>query len=134
MFVYPVKGEKDWDTGYTRITQALAVDPELLHPETGVPGSPRVFISSHCTHFIKEALGYRWKKNRITSQLRNSPDEPMDYNDHHMDAWFYFEASRPNQPIIQVVRRRDVLEEIKAARLRYNPFTEEVSSKSWMAY
>jgi hypothetical protein len=131
--VFPIKGEKDWDSGYTRITQGLTVDPELEHPDDGL-GSPRIFISSHCTHFIKEALGYRWKKNRITSQLRNSPDEPMDYNDHHMDAWFYFEASRPNAPTITVERKRNVLEEIRAARQRYNPFTEESTGKGWMSY
>lgn len=132
--VFPIKGEKDWDTGYTRITQGLAADPALVHPETGELGAPRIFVSSHCTHFIKEALGYRWKKNRITSQLRNTPDEPMDYNDHHMDAWFYLEASRPNQPVLVVERKRNILEEIRQTRLRYNPFTEESHSKSWMSY
>lgn len=132
--IHPVKGQKDWDAGYSRISQGLAPDPNHLHPETDQPGAPSIYVASHCTHFIKEALGYRWKKNRITSQLRNSPDEPMDYNDHHMDAWFYFEASRPNSPILTVERKRNVLEEIRQARLAYNPFTEEVSGKGWMSF
>jgi hypothetical protein len=132
--VYPIKGQKDWDSGYSRISQGLAIDPEHEHPETGEKGSPHIFIASHCAHFIKEALGYRWKKNRITAQLRNDPDEPIDFNDHHMDEWFYFEASRPSSPIITVKKRRNVLEEIRQARERYNPFAETKTGNGWMSW
>lgn len=132
--VFPVKGQKDWDSGYSRICQGLAVDPEHEHPLTGLLGAPKIYVAAHCQHFIKEVLGYRWKKNRITSQQRNTPDEPIDFNDHHMDAWFYFEASRPSSPIMKYFKKRDVLEELRQARARYNPLAESSSSGSWMSY
>lgn len=131
--VFPIKGQKDWDTGYSRICQGLTVDAEREHPETGMLGSPSIFVSANCTSFIKEALGYRWKKNRITAQLKNSPDEPMDYNDHHMDEWFYFEASRPRAPILVVQKKRDILKEIADSRARFNPLADAPSRGGWMA-
>lgn len=132
--VFPVKGQKDWDTGYTRIVHGLTVDPQHAHPETGDLGSPRIFVASHCQAFIKEALGYRWKKNRITAQLKNTPDEPMDYNDHHMDEWFYFEASHPQGPSVVIKKTRDLLAEVRAQRLKYNPLADAPEGGGWMAY
>ncbi len=86
--IFPVQGQKNWDAGYARICQGLTKDPARINPFTDEVGAPQIYVASHCTNFIKEVTGYRWKKNRITAQLRNAPDEPLDYNDHHMDAWF----------------------------------------------
>lgn len=132
--IFPVQGQKDWDTGYSRICQGLNVDPQHRHPVTDELGSPHIFVASHCGSFIKEAVGYRWKKNRITSQLRNRPDEPMDYNDHHMDEWFYFEASRPSAAIVEAKTKRDVLKELAARRNRYNPLADTTTTGGWMAH
>jgi len=131
--IYPVKCQKDWDSGYSRICQGLTSDPAHVNPFTGELGAPRIYVASHCTSFIKEVTGYRWKKNRITTQLRNEPEEPMDYNDHHMDAWFYFESSRPTSPVVVARTKRDVLREIQDARRRFNPFSETRSGHGWMS-
>lgn len=131
--IYPVKGQKDWDTGYTRICQGLATDPTRTHPETGLTGAPKIYIASHCTFFLKEVTGYRWKKNRITSQLKNAAEEPMDYNDHHMDEWFYFIASRPTGPTLVQAPSRDVLKELADKRLAYNPLQSPTTTGSWMS-
>lgn len=131
--IYPVKGQKDWDTGYTRICQGLAPDANHAHPETGELGAPSIYIASHCTYFRREAVGYRWKKNRITTQLRNAPEEPMDYNDHHMDEWFYFEASHPSSPVLSIKKERNLLKEVHDRRAKYNPLSETISAGSWMA-
>ena len=131
--IFPVKGQKDWDSGYSRICNGLAIDPQHKNPFTGEMGSPHIFIASHCTHFIKEATGYRWKKNRITTQLRNAPEEPMDHDDHHMDEWFYFEASRPTTPVVAQEVKVDLLELIRKKRMNFNPLSEEISSGSWMS-
>lgn len=130
--IFPVQGQKNWDSGYARICQGLAIDPNHIHPITGLAGAPRIYAAAHCQAFIKEATGYRWKKNRITTQLRNAPEEPMDYNDHHMDAWFYFEASRPISPIITSTVQIDYLKLLQEKRLQWNPLQEETNVGTWM--
>ena len=131
--IYPVKGQKDWATGYTRICQSLAKDPQHRHPETGEPLAPHVYVASHCTAFIKEVTGYRWKKHRITSQLKNATEEPMDYNDHHMDAWFYYAASRPSSPTVSSTTVRNMSVELADRRNAWSPYTSEASNGSWMS-
>lgn len=130
--IFPVRGQKNWDSGYARICQGLAIDPHHVHPVTGDEGAPHIYVASHCQAFIKEATGYRWKKNRITTQLRNAPEEPMDYNDHHMDAWFYFEASRPTSPIVVVQKNTDYLALIQQQRLKWDPLSTDLKDGSWM--
>jgi hypothetical protein len=124
--IFAVPGQKDWGSAFTRITQSLMDDPAHQHPVTGKFGAPHLYIASHCTNFIREALGYRYKKNRIISQ-KNPPDVPMDFNDHHMDAWSYFEASRPQAPKIEVEVKRDVLALIRERRASWNPLSEPES-------
>lgn len=133
--IYPVQCQKNWDVGYSRICQGLAVDPNHKHPITDQVGSPKIFISSHCSAFIKEVTGYRWKKSRITSQLKNAPEEPMDFSDHHMDAWGYFEASRPTSAAPIERRQADVLDRIADRRKKYNPLAGSTErTGTWMSY
>lgn len=130
--IFAIPGQKDWQTGYNRICQGLAIDPLHRHPKTGELGAPHIYVAAHCTNFIKEILGYRWKKNRITAQ-KNVPDQPMDYNDHHMDAWSYFEASRPIGAVLPEVKSTDVLERLHAMMVKRDPFRTDTSGqKSWM--
>lgn len=132
--IFPVPGQKDWDTGYNRIVQGLNRDPLHKHPITGELNSPHIYVSANCTNFIKEALGYRWKKNRITAQ-KNSPDQPMDFNDHHMDEWTYFEASRPQSAVLEVATPRDLLKILAEQRLKYNPLADSThEGASWMSH
>jgi hypothetical protein len=130
--VYPVPGAKQWDTAYSRITQLLKPCPGALHPATGAAGSPHLFYLAHCVNFEKEILAYRWKKARGLT-LRNAPDEPIDHNDHHMDALAYLVASKPSAPSSPEAPPLSPLDIFAHQRERYNPLAEPVSSGSWMS-
>jgi hypothetical protein len=92
--IYPVANQKDWSSGYNRINELLSLDVNHIHPVTGEPNAPHLFVLDKCTNFIKEIEGYKWKKarNAISSDRR---EEPQDGNDHHMDALNGFLTSRP---------------------------------------
>jgi hypothetical protein len=92
--VYPVPNQKNWDVGFNRINELLALDPAHLHPVTGQPGAPHFFVLDKCHHFIQEIEGYKWKKARNKLAGQHS-EEPMDGSDHHMDGLCGFLASRP---------------------------------------
>lgn len=92
--VYPVPNQKDWNAGHNRINELLALDPSHIHPVTGEPGAPHLFVIDKCTHFISEIEGYKWKKAR-NSVAGDFKEEPMDGNDHHMDGLNGFLSSRP---------------------------------------
>lgn len=132
--VFPIQGQKDWPSAYSRITQGLNPAPDHEHPLTGQLGAPHIYISSQCPHFIKEVVGYRWKKNRLTSAAKNAPEVPVDLNDHHMDEWSYFEASRPSSPFIAAPRRKaDALALVHAQVQAWNPLAEDEQG-SWMSF
>ena len=123
--IIPVPGQKDWDTAVTRIVQHLNVDPALKRP--------RLVVASHCTNFIKEMLGYRWKKLRGTVQ-RNAPDQPIDYNDHMIDGLCYLIASRPSGPDAMQPPKRNALELVHEKMRTYNPLMEPVGPRgTWMS-
>jgi hypothetical protein len=134
MGIYCVAGQKDWGAGYNRITQGLNDSLEHDHPLTGRSHAPHIYIADHCFHFISEATSYRWKKNRITAALRNAPDKPQDLRDHHMNAWQYFETSRPQSPTITIKEEIDPLKFLADARTKYNPLAESVQGGSWMSW
>lgn len=92
--VFPVFGQNEWASGFNRMNEALMVDPTIKHPVTGVMGSPRLVVFSTCTNWIREMSNYKWKKSK-GSVLRNSPDEPIDYNDHTIDETRYLLSLLP---------------------------------------
>ena len=92
--IYPVANQKNWDVGYNRINELLAIDPTHTHPVTGVVGAPHLYVFDKCSKFISEIEGYKWKKVRNHIAGHHS-EEPMDGNDHHMDGLNGFLASRP---------------------------------------
>lgn len=89
----PVPNQKDWDSGYNRISELLSIDPSHVHPFTGHLGAAHLFVSNHCVHFIEEIETYKWKKLKNAIQQHN--DEPQDGRDNHMDALNGFLTSRP---------------------------------------
>ena len=93
--VYTVPTQKDWDAGYNRINELLVSDPNHIHPITGQPGAPHLYVLDKCSHFIKEIEQYKWKKARNSIAGDFMREEPQDGNDHHMDALNGFLASRP---------------------------------------
>lgn len=92
--IFPVPTQKDWDSGYNRIHELLALNPTHVHPLTGQLNAPHLFVLDKCTSFIKEIEGYKWKKARNV-MAGNFREEPQDGNDHHMDALNGFLTSRP---------------------------------------
>ena len=49
-------------------------------------GKPRMYIFDICKNLVREILGYKWREGTGT---RNAIDEPMDVNNHALDAWRY---------------------------------------------
>ena len=92
--IYPVANQKDWDVGYNRINELLALDPTHIHPVTGQQGAPHLYVLDKCDKFISEIEGYKWKKARNSIPGFHS-EEPMDGRDHHMDGLNGMLASRP---------------------------------------
>jgi hypothetical protein len=92
--IYPVANQKDWDAGYNRINELLAIDPDHIHPVTGKQGAPHFYALDKCNEFLGEIEGYKWKKARNHLAGYHS-EEPMDGKDHHMDAFNGFLTSRP---------------------------------------
>lgn len=90
IFVLP--NQKDWDAGYDRITELLAVDPDHIHPITGDRGAPHLFVFATCPNWIREIEGYRWKKLKASDTFK---EEPVDKDDHHMDGFNGFLTTRP---------------------------------------
>ena len=130
--IYPIPGQKDKRAGINRVIEHLAVDANHRHPITNVEGAPRLYAAASCTHFINEMLGYRWKKGRGLV-MRNEPDMPMDYNDHHMDALSYFLLTRPQQPVIKIEQKLDALEKWRLGRKAWNPLADNPKAVgSWM--
>ena len=88
-----VPNQKDWKVGYDRISELLLVDPHHVHPVTGARGAPHLLVADTCQHFIKEIETHKWKV--VKNALEPRRDEAADGNDHHMDGFNGFLASRP---------------------------------------
>ena len=138
--VHPVAGQNDWQAGFNRINEHLAVDPSITHPYTGASGSPRLLImeggaNEHC---ITEFMNYKWKKAKGTI-LRNAPDEPVDHNDHAVDETRYF-LTLPGLPLAMkpqvTVERKDPLQAIRDAQAKWNPLAiqPQASAGTWMSH
>jgi len=90
--IWCVRNQKDWDTGYNRLTELLLDDPEHVHPVTGEKGAPHFLVFNSCQNMINEFERYKWKENRLKDSYK---EEPIDRDDHHMDGLNGFFASRP---------------------------------------
>lgn len=135
--VFPIPGQNDWQAGFNRLNEHLAVDPRLIHPYTGQSGSPRMLICSGGDNekVISEWMNYKWKKARGTI-LRNAPDEPIDHNDHSIDETRYLLSVLPTVIVPDVpVVKKDPLQVIRDAQAAWNPLagTRYVSAGSWMS-
>jgi len=132
--VFPVPGQHEWQRGYNLINEALYTDPALIHPVTGVPGSPRLLAFNTCTNWVREMSNYKWKKAKGTV-LRNAPDEPIDYNDHSVDETRYFLSLLPAKwelPAAPV--KRNALDIIHEQQAKFNPFdTKRARHGTWMS-
>lgn len=91
IFVLP--NQKDWDAGYDRITELLAIDPDHVHPITGERGASHLFAGLTVPNWHREVEGYRWKKVKASDNFK---EEPVDKDDHHMDGFNGFLTTRPS--------------------------------------
>jgi len=63
-----------------------------------------LFIHSKCRNTVDEMIAYKWKKLRLSDQQNNNPEQPVDKENHAMDAiryavmWRPMSAERPKQP------------------------------------
>ena len=133
--VFPVAGQNDWQAGFNRLNEHLAVDPRLIHPYTGQAGSPRLLICEGGDNekAITEFMNYKWKKAKGTV-MRNQPDEPVDHNDHAIDETRYLLSILPTVMVPEVVETRpDPLQRIRDAQAKWNPLAiQPQHSGSWM--
>ena len=134
--VFPVAGQNDWQAGFNRLNEHLAVDPRLIHPYTGQSGSPRLLIceggdNEKC---ITEFMNYKWKKAKGTI-LRNAPDEPVDHNDHAIDETRYLLSILPTVMTPEKQEpKRDALQMIRDQQAKWNPLAiTPISGGSWMS-
>jgi len=64
-----------------------------------------LFIHERCIHTIEEIIGYKWKKLRLSDLNSNNPEQPVDKENHAMDAiryavmWRPMNSERPAMPI-----------------------------------
>jgi hypothetical protein len=92
-----IPNQKDWKVGYDRISELLLVDPNHIHPFTGVRGAPHLLVANTCGNFISEIETHKWKVVKTSIEPRK--DEAADGNDHHMDGLNGLLASRPAEVI-----------------------------------
>lgn len=86
------RGNNNKMNGITKINEYMDIDNARRNPFTGQWGSPRMFVSDKLTWFVDEVSDYYWKK----SPTGEYEDEPIDRNDHAMDATKYMMSKKPN--------------------------------------
>lgn len=91
--ILPVPNQKDWKVGYDRLSQLLLIDPEHVHPVTGIKGAPHFLVFNTAKQFTQEIETHKWRIVKNAAEPRK--DEPADGHDHHMDGINGFLASRP---------------------------------------
>ena len=86
--IYPVPANPDRRAGINRLREFMRIDPERRHPITGQKGSPKLFVFRSCQNLTSEIPRYQWKKLRSITP-RNPPEEPVNIDDHALDALRY---------------------------------------------
>lgn len=98
--ILPVPNQKDWKVGYDKLSQLLLVDPDHVHPVTGIKGAAHFLVMNTAKQFTQEIETHKWRIVKNAAEPRK--DEPADGHDHHMDGINGFLASRPAD-VIQFV-------------------------------
>ena len=121
--IHAIPAPKNWDAAFSHLTAQLMVSDTRRHPLTKTLGAPGLLVAARCRNLIQEWLMYHWKKQRGTI-LRNAPDEPVDYQDHAMDAMAYFATGVRRRGTPPPSAHPTPLERWHLARSRYNPLAE----------
>ena len=77
--------------GITKIRQYLTPQEFHINPFYGTPNAPFMFYSNHLEFVPNEMSSYTWKKNTSGE----TEDEPIDKNNHAIDANKYLLSKRP---------------------------------------
>lgn len=94
------RGQNDIKSGIAKVSSYLNID-EMPHPFTGARTGPGIIFSSHLTFLADEFGSYFWKTSRVSAERI---DEPIDKNDHAMDALKYaFSYLPPAHELLYIV-------------------------------
>ena len=85
------KGENEILSGITKVNTYLSVKPHHRNPFTQQMGGSHLYIATELQWMINEFTGYYWKQNTAGQRI----DEPVDKNDHAMNALKYLLSKRP---------------------------------------
>lgn len=85
------RGNNDIMNGITKVRGYLTPLQYHLHPVTREENSPHLYISDKLTWLIDEIQSYYWKTNTLGERI----DEPVDKNDHSLDALKYMLSYAP---------------------------------------
>lgn len=80
-----------------RVAEWLRRDPMHPHPvtnEVSEEGWPRLYICKNCVHLIEHIQQYQWKKQPVTRE-EDPKEQPLEKDDHDVDAMGYLLMSRP---------------------------------------
>lgn len=91
--------------GITKVSGYLNVRTGFENPYTLETVSPSFFCSLDLDFFATEIAGYFWKKNSVTGER---VDEPQDANDHALDTLKYLFTTRPDASKLRPVRKKAV--------------------------
>ena len=107
---------KEVRPGLFKVAQYMHMDQRLKHPFTGVDGSPRFFIASHCRHTIDDILGYKYAKDRSG----RSTEDPAHEHSHGPDGIRY-----------AIHTFRPLPEKPQEMKVWQNPALDEMSRMYW---
>lgn len=94
------RANNDVLNGIAKVQSYLEPDTMHTHPITEAIGAPRLYISSKLEFFDREIVDYYWKKDTSGEYA----DEPMDRNDHAMDATKYLLTHRPRIVTFKLIK------------------------------
>lgn len=89
--VYMIPASNDINAGVLKVSSYLAPQ-DVSDPFTGISRGPFMYFCDDLRFVVDEFNNYFWKRNPQGEQI----DEPVDRNDHAMDAIKYAVAKKPN--------------------------------------
>ena len=87
--------------GITKVNSYVNIKKGHAHPITGEIGAPHLYVSDTLVDVIKEFDGYYWKVGRDGKRV----DQPIDRNDHAMNALKYMLSKEPDLMVRSAVER-----------------------------
>ena len=103
-------GQRDIKAGIEKIQGYINIQEMHRNPITNAYGAPYFYCTDNLTWLHDEFAGYMWKKNNTGE----TTDEPVDKNDHALDALKYSMTPRPKiAQIVRIKRRLAIPNEVQ---------------------